>query len=358
MFCGASWWRFNVRNPIPSASRPTSPDLSSPRWHQQSRRYRAARVGFTRSNSTATGFRSTSPTRRSRFSPGVATIGPIASRRSPTMPGTSSASSAIIDGEIVVPAADGTTDFSVLQNELKGSRRRSSWSPSICCTSTATTSGSCRSIERKAELKKMIAGTEIQFCESFEIDGTEMFKHACKVGLEGVVSKVRDSVYPARAQQRLGQEDLRAARDADNRRLCPRRKQMGRHLSRPAEGQRPGLCRQGRPWLRQDLGRGPAEAADAAGPEDAALRQADRAQGHLGRAEAAGRDRVPGEVGRGKGPAPVLQGPAGGHMSCATIHASPLKYVVRKALASRTPVSRRRIASRRRITTAGRRHRL
>ncbi|MEY9235677.1 ATP-dependent DNA ligase [Bradyrhizobium japonicum] len=30
------------------------------------------------------------------------------------------ASSAIIDGEIVVPAADGSTDFSVLQNELKG----------------------------------------------------------------------------------------------------------------------------------------------------------------------------------------------------------------------------------------------
>jgi bifunctional non-homologous end joining protein LigD len=30
------------------------------------------------------------------------------------------ARSAIIDGEIVVPAADGTTDFSVLQNELKG----------------------------------------------------------------------------------------------------------------------------------------------------------------------------------------------------------------------------------------------
>jgi bifunctional non-homologous end joining protein LigD len=30
------------------------------------------------------------------------------------------AGSAIIDGEIVVPAADGSTDFSVLQNELKG----------------------------------------------------------------------------------------------------------------------------------------------------------------------------------------------------------------------------------------------
>lgn len=33
------------------------------------------------------------------------------------------ASSAVIDGEIVVPAADGTTDFSVLQNELRGSSK-------------------------------------------------------------------------------------------------------------------------------------------------------------------------------------------------------------------------------------------
>jgi bifunctional non-homologous end joining protein LigD len=31
-----------------------------------------------------------------------------------------SANSAIIDGEVVVPAADGTTDFSVLQNQLRG----------------------------------------------------------------------------------------------------------------------------------------------------------------------------------------------------------------------------------------------
>jgi bifunctional non-homologous end joining protein LigD len=30
------------------------------------------------------------------------------------------AGSAIVDGEVVVPSADGTTDFSILQNELKG----------------------------------------------------------------------------------------------------------------------------------------------------------------------------------------------------------------------------------------------
>jgi bifunctional non-homologous end joining protein LigD len=31
--------------------------------------------------------------------------------------------------------------------------------------------------------------------QSFEIDGAEMFKHACSIGLEGVVSKVADSRY-------------------------------------------------------------------------------------------------------------------------------------------------------------------
>jgi bifunctional non-homologous end joining protein LigD len=36
----------------------------------------------------------------------------------------------------------------------------------------------------------------VQFSESFEVDGREMYKHACVTGLEGVVSKVRDSHYP------------------------------------------------------------------------------------------------------------------------------------------------------------------
>ncbi|MEH2474409.1 ATP-dependent DNA ligase [Nitrobacteraceae bacterium AZCC 2161] len=50
--------------------------------------------------------------------------------------------------------------------------------------------------QRKAELKKILTGTDIQFSESFEIDGREMFAHACKLGLEGVVSKVRGDPYP------------------------------------------------------------------------------------------------------------------------------------------------------------------
>jgi bifunctional non-homologous end joining protein LigD len=38
-------------------------------------------------------------------------------------------------------------------------------------------------IERKAQLKKIIADTDIQFSENFEVDGSEIYALACKVGL-------------------------------------------------------------------------------------------------------------------------------------------------------------------------------
>jgi len=50
-------------------------------------------------------------------------------------------------------------------------------------------------VERKGHLKRLVAKTDIQFSESFEVYGSEMYRHACSVGLEGVVSKVRDSRY-------------------------------------------------------------------------------------------------------------------------------------------------------------------
>ncbi|HMJ63639.1 MAG TPA: hypothetical protein VK493_17840 [Bryobacteraceae bacterium] len=105
------------------------------------------------------------------------------------------AGSAIIDGEVVVPAEDGTTDFSVLQNELKG---RANEIVMVAFDLLYLNGYDLRKLplfERKALLKKIIAKTDIQFSESFEFDGREMYKHACKTGLEGVVSKVRDSRY-------------------------------------------------------------------------------------------------------------------------------------------------------------------
>lgn len=107
------------------------------------------------------------------------------------------AGSAIIDGEIVVPAADGTTDFSVLQNELNA---RSTKIILVAFDLLYLNGYDLRKlplIERKGHLRKIIDGSEVQFSESFEVDGKAMFAHACKVGLEGVVSKVRDSHYPS-----------------------------------------------------------------------------------------------------------------------------------------------------------------
>jgi bifunctional non-homologous end joining protein LigD len=105
------------------------------------------------------------------------------------------AGSAIMDGEVVVPSADGTTDFSVLQNELKG---RSKKIVLVAFDLLYLNGYDLRRLplfERKAQLKKIIAETDVQFSESFEVDGKEIYEHACKTGLEGVVSKVRDCPY-------------------------------------------------------------------------------------------------------------------------------------------------------------------
>jgi ATP dependent DNA ligase domain len=50
---------------------------------------------------------------------------------------------------------------------------------------------------RKATLEMMLAkaGLGIRFNEHMEGDGETVFRHACKLGLEGIVSKRKDSAY-------------------------------------------------------------------------------------------------------------------------------------------------------------------
>jgi ATP dependent DNA ligase domain len=79
-----------------------------------------------------------------------------------------------IDGEVVVPAADGTTDFSVLQNELKGKSRKIVM---VAFDLLYLNGYNLRKLplrECKAHLKKLIGKTAIQLSESFEVDGAEM----------------------------------------------------------------------------------------------------------------------------------------------------------------------------------------
>ena len=94
-----------------------------------------------------------------------------------------------------MPSENGTTDFAVLQNELKG---KSTKIVLVAFDLLYLNGYDLRGLplrQRKAHLKKLITDTDVQFSESFEVDGREMYAHACKVGLEGVVSKVADSHY-------------------------------------------------------------------------------------------------------------------------------------------------------------------
>jgi hypothetical protein len=65
---------------------------------------------------------------------------------------------------------------------------------------------------RKATLEMMLAkaGSGIRFNEHMEGDGETVFRHACKLGLEGIVSKRKDSphrsaAHPICSKFRFGQ---------------------------------------------------------------------------------------------------------------------------------------------------------
>ena len=127
------------------------------------------------------------------------------------------------------------TDFSVLQNELKGKSTKIVLVAFDLLYLSGRDLRNLPLIQRKAELRKIVDGTDVQFSESFEIEGREMFAHACKLGLEGVVSKLRDGPYPK-------------GRPSDwAKKTCVQREtltiagfaldeEMGRHLCRPAQG--------------------------------------------------------------------------------------------------------------------------
>ncbi|MHC2336244.1 ATP-dependent DNA ligase [Bradyrhizobium sp. USDA 4454] len=95
-----------------------------------------------------------------------------------------------------------TAEFSVLQNELRG---HSTKIVLVAFDLLYLNGRDLRKLplkQRKAALKKLVAGSAIQFSESFEIDGAEMLAHTCRLGYEGVVSKIADSVYPIGARSR------------------------------------------------------------------------------------------------------------------------------------------------------------
>ncbi|MGD9541945.1 DNA ligase D [Methylocystis sp.] len=106
---------------------------------------------------------------------------------------------ALIDGEIVVETNSGASDFSALQADLSEGRcdRFIYWAFDLLYLDGYDLR-SAALLERKNALARLLGDAtdaRIRFSAHFEDSGAVVLSHACRLGLEGVVSKLRDSLY-------------------------------------------------------------------------------------------------------------------------------------------------------------------
>ncbi|MBX9841809.1 MAG: DNA ligase D [Xanthobacteraceae bacterium] len=105
--------------------------------------------------------------------------------------------SALLDGEIAVADAEGHTDFGALQNALSTGGRNIGYTLFDLLHLDGEDLRRRPLDERKARLAKLLkgAGAPLGYSEHLEGSGEEVFAHACKIRLEGIVSKRRDGAY-------------------------------------------------------------------------------------------------------------------------------------------------------------------
>jgi bifunctional non-homologous end joining protein LigD len=105
---------------------------------------------------------------------------------------------AILDGEVVVLAPDGTTSFADLQAAFQdGARKRLTYFVFDLLHLNGRNLRNLKLSERKALLTKLVdqAGEAIQASDYLETSGQQMFHKACELHAEGIVSKRADSKY-------------------------------------------------------------------------------------------------------------------------------------------------------------------
>ncbi|HEX5508679.1 MAG TPA: DNA ligase D [Pseudolabrys sp.] len=110
------------------------------------------------------------------------------------------ADTALIDGELVSEGEDGLSSFSLLQQDLKSKRhdRMRFYVFDLLYLNGADLRG--EPLERRKQalaglLEGMPANGPIRLSESIHEAGPTLVKHACHLGLEGIISKQRDAPY-------------------------------------------------------------------------------------------------------------------------------------------------------------------
>jgi bifunctional non-homologous end joining protein LigD len=124
----------------------------------------------------------------------------------------------IIDAEVVCLSGEGIANFDELHSRTADEK-------AVACAFDLLLAGDDIRrrplVERKAELKWILrrARGGVQYVEHIEGDGEEMFQAACKLGLEGIVSKRLDAPYhsgPARSWLKIRNPNAPAATRAED----------------------------------------------------------------------------------------------------------------------------------------------
>ena len=107
--------------------------------------------------------------------------------------------SALLDGEIVVEDEAGVSSFSALQQELKGKGERFVYYVFDLLYLDGEDLRKANLADRKAALRLLFddlpQGGVVRFSDHLEEDGATLVRHACRMGLEGIISKRADRPY-------------------------------------------------------------------------------------------------------------------------------------------------------------------
>ena len=110
------------------------------------------------------------------------------------------ADTALLDGELVSEGGDGISSFSLLQQDLKSKRHDRMWFYLFDLLYLDGADLRRRPLdERKAMLASLLGHVPpqgpLRLSESIDEAGPALIRHACRLGLEGIVSKRRDAPY-------------------------------------------------------------------------------------------------------------------------------------------------------------------
>src|SRR4051794_26681837 len=175
-----------------------SPSSLSPRLQRWSTRRQRPRNGCMKLSSTATACRFTNGPVRSGASRAAVTTGPSASGFFVEPIWNLDAEQIVLDGEVIVPAQDGLSDFGALESDLaKGGSDRLVFYAFDLLHLDGFDLRRCRLLDRKRALAQLIGGATgaLRYSEHLEGDGPSIFRQACDLKLEGVVSKRVDGRY-------------------------------------------------------------------------------------------------------------------------------------------------------------------